>query len=250
MTTQGAAVNFPEHPGRNINLWGLVPVKTFATAKQRLKPCLGADCAEFSRGMFMDVVGALKNSREIRNIAVVTADSRVAGIAENHGLLVIDEMQCRGHNPALELGIEAIRRRGGQRIVLLPADIPLVTGAEIDRVLQALSVELKENSGGIIGISPAKSGYGTNLLCLDTRQSMPLSFGPDSYNVHMKIATDNNLRPVTLHSATIAIDIDERRDLEEFMQYCRVNPQFQETTSWQFLQQKGYTRQTGQRRTA
>ncbi len=240
---------FPEHCYRSKKLWGLVPVKSLALAKQRLKPRLGADCAEFSMSMFMDVMRALKDSNAIKNIAVVTADPRVVGMAENHDLLVVDEIEAMGLNPAVALGIEAIRRRGGQRVVIMPTDIPLVTGAEIDRILQALKLDLERNFGDFVGISPAKSGDGTNLLCLETDHLMPLSYGPDSYNLHLKIARDNRLRPVTLHSETIALDIDEQGDLEEYIAYCRVHPQFQETATWQFLQHKGYINQSCQRRT-
>ena len=241
-------MSFPEHSDRGKNLWGLVPVKSLANANQRLKACLGDNCLEFSMSMFMDVMSALKNSKKIKNIAIVTADPRVVGIAENHDLLVVDEIESMGLNPAVELGIEAIRRRGGQRVVILPTDIPLVTGAEIDRVLQELSIELKGNGADVVGISPAKNHEGTNFLCLDTSQSMPLSYGPDSYNRHLAIAAEHGLRPVTLLSKTIAIDIDRRRDIEEFIDYCLVNPRFQETATWRFLSQKGYINHSGNRR--
>lgn len=242
-------LNLAEHPDRANSLWGLVPVKDAAKAKQRLKPCLDTDRSGFSCAMFMDVMRAMKYSREINNIAIVTSDPWVVGIAESQQLLVVDEIESMGLNPALELGIEAIRRRGGRRIVIMPADIPLVTGAEIDSVLHSLSIQRQAGDNALIGITPAKNGDGTNLLCLDTNHLIPMSYGADSYNLHLAIAAENRLSPVTLHSATISRDIDEQRDLEELIAYCLVNPQFQKTATWHFLHQNGYIKQAGRRRT-
>ncbi len=77
---------------------------------------------------------------------------------------------------------------------------------------------------------------------------MPLSYGPDSYNRHLAIAVKHGLRAVTLPSKTIAIDIDRQCDIEEFINYCVVNPQFQQTATWRFLHQKGYINHSGHRR--
>jgi 2-phospho-L-lactate guanylyltransferase len=242
------SVNFSEHSDRGRGLWGLVPVKSLEQANHRLKPCLGSDRIEFSMSMYVDVMRALQESTKIKNIAIVTADPRVIGIAENHDLLVVDEIQAMGLNPAIELGIEAIRRRGGQRIVIMPTDIPLVTGVEIDRILQEFNSVLEQGPGNFLGICPAKNSDGTNLLCLETDHLIRLSYGPDSYNLHVKMAQETNQNVVTLHSIPISIDIDDPQDLNEFIEYCRAHPQYQRTATWQFLRQSGHVNESGQRR--
>lgn len=241
-------MNFSEHSDRGRDLWGLVPVKSLEQANQRLKPYLGSDCIEFSMSMFVDVMRALQDSTKIKNIAIVTADPRVIGIAENHDLLVVDEIESMGLNPAVELGIEAIRRRGGQRIVIMPTDIPLVTGVEIDRILQEFNLQLEQGSGNFLGICPAKNSGGTNLLCLDTDHLIRLSYGPNSYNLHVRMAQEARQNLVTLHSTPISIDIDDQQDLNEFIAYCRAHPQYQRTASWQFLRQSGHVNESGERR--
>jgi len=119
-------------------LWALVPVKSLRWTKQRLKTCLGSARAGLTIATLKDVLGALASSREIAQIAVVTADPRVADIAVARGALVIDEGEPRGMNEAIELGINTIKGIGGQRVAIIPADIPLLTGTEIDRVMVEL----------------------------------------------------------------------------------------------------------------
>ena len=238
-----------EHSDRGTSLWGLIPVKTISRAKQRLKPCMDNDRSGFTIAMFLDVVRAMEKSDKIKYIAVVTTDPQVVEICESRGLLVVDEVEAMGLNPALELGVAAIRRRGGKRVVILPADTPLVTGPKIDAALLTLSNQNRFGEKRTIGISPARGRDGTNLLCLDTDQPMPLSYGPDSYNRHLAIAVENGLEPITLESINISIDIDKQDDLEAFVSFCIEHPEHRQTNTWLFLQQNGYVDQSGRRRT-
>ena len=114
--------------------WALVPVKSWGSAKRRLEPCLGDQRSNFSVAMLKDVLNALIESREIGNIAVVTADSEVKTLVEELGMLVITENGSRGLNSAIGQGIDGIRKLGGVQIAITHADIPLATGAEIDRI--------------------------------------------------------------------------------------------------------------------
>lgn len=230
------------HPpcGLDEELWALVPVKALAGAKQRLKNRLGADREGFTVAMLKDVLAALSESKEVAHIAVVTGDPRVAAIAKQGGLEVVDEVESKGLNAALELGRETIRRMGGHRIVIVPADIPLLSGRETDRTLFELQAQRQARGEAVTGIGPSKDRGGTNFLCLETSRPFPLMFGPDSYSRHQECAIENGSQPVTLHSPTISLDIDEDKDLDDFITFCRSNPEYQKTGTWQFLEEKGY----------
>ncbi len=227
-------------------LWALVPVKALEGAKQRLKNCLGADREGFTIAMLKDVLAALSESKEVSHIAVVTDDPRVAAIAKQGGLVVVDEIESKGMNEALELGREAIRRMGGQRMVIIPADIPLMTGPEADRIVRELQAARHTREEDVTGIGPSKDRGGTNFLCIETSRPFPLMFGADSYRRHKKCAIDHGSQPVVLRSSTIALDIDEDKDLDEFITFCLSNPEFQKTGTWEFLQEKAYIYRAGQ----
>jgi len=233
-----------DHP--DAQLWALVPVKSLTRSKQRLKSCLGPDRPGLTIAMLRDVLDALVRSREVTRIAVVTADPLVSGIADRKGALVIDEAEANGMNEALELGMDTIGRIGGQLLVIVPADVPLMTGPEIDRVVHELQLQRQARVNDVTGIGPSKDRGGTNFFCLDTRWPLPLMYGPDSYRRHRECAIENGIQPISLHSAAIALDIDEHKDLDEFITFCRSNPEYQETETWQFLLKKGYINQAGQ----
>jgi 2-phospho-L-lactate guanylyltransferase len=234
---------------RDEGLWFLIPVKALEGAKQRLKNCLGADRDGFTVAMLKDVLAALCESNEVSQIAVVTADPRVAAIAKQGGLLVIDEIESKGMNEALELGLDTIRRMGGQRIAIIPADIPLLTGPETDHIVHELQIQRQAREDDVTGIVPSKDRGGTNFLCIETSRPFPLMFGPDSYRRHKECAIAHGSQPVSLPSPTISLDIDEDKDLDEFIAFCLSNPEYQNTETWQFLQEKGYINHAGLTRT-
>jgi len=235
--------------GQDEDLWALVPVKALERAKQRLKNCLGEDRAAFTVAMLKDVLAALSRSKKVSHIAVVTNDPRVAAITKQGGLEVVDEGESKGMNEALELGRDAIRRMGGQRMVIVPADIPLMTGLETDRVVLELQVQRKECRDGVTGIGPSKDRGGTNFLCIETDRPFPLLYGPDSYRRHRESAVEHGSRPVSLQSITISLDIDEKKDLDEFISFCFSNPEYQKTETWQFLRENGYINHAGKAKT-
>ncbi len=230
---------------RDEGLWALVPVKALQGAKQRLKKYLGADREGFTVAMLNDVLAALCESKEVSHIAVVTDDPRVAAIAEQGGLVVVEEVESKGLNEALELGRETIRQLGGHRIAIVPADIPLLTGTETDRIVHELQIQRQARGDGLTGIGPSKDLGGTNFLCIDTGRPFPLMFGPGSYRRHRESAIEHGSQPVSLSSPTISLDIDEDKDLDDFITFCLSNPEYQKTETWQFLQEKGYIGHTG-----
>lgn len=226
--------------------WALVPVKRLQSSKKRLKTCLGADRVGFSSAMLQDVLRALAASNCLTHLAVVSADSTVAQIARGYGALIVDEIESRGMNAAIALGIEAVSRLGARGVAIVPADVPLATGREIDRLVRALQRQQKSSKGDVVGICASADGGGTNFLCLDTRRQFPLSFGPDSYKLHKQSALKTSNHPVLLHSLTLALDVDEAHDLDGFVNFCRTNPEYQETAAWQFLLENRYVRAAGQ----
>jgi 2-phospho-L-lactate guanylyltransferase (CobY/MobA/RfbA family) len=131
-------------------------------------------------------------------------------------------------------------------MVIVPADIPLMTGCETDRVVAELRIQRKALRVGITGIVPSKDRGGTNFLCIETGQPFPLLYGPDSYRRHRDCAIEHGSQPVSLDSLPISLDMDEEKDLDEFISFCISNPEFQETETWKFLQDNGYVNRSRQ----
>jgi FO synthase len=221
-------------------LCALVPVKSLARSKQRLKDCLGEDRGNLTIAMLLDVLAALNSSLHVAQVVVVTADPRVAGIAADLGAVVLDEVGSNGQSSgmieAIEQGVAFIRRSGWPRVAIFPADIPLLTGPELDRLLLELLEERRAKGAEIVAIGPAKDSGGTNLLCFDTRLSLPLKYGPGSCDLHVESALAVGCQPLLLHAPALSLDIDEQEDLEAFVSICISQPEYQGTETWRFLQ--------------
>ena len=217
------------------DLWALVPAKKLAEAKRRLASCLGAEREALTIAMFRDVIAALHSSEEVSKIMVVTGDPQLAAIAKQQDILVLEENGSIGLNQAIDLGINEIRKLGGRRIAILPADIPLLTGAEFDRVVRDYNHQTHNRDQDLIGISSCTGRNGTNCLFINTQQSFTLRYGPESYKLHSDSAEKKEFGPIQLHSVTISMDIDEQQDLNALLSYCELNPEFQKTKTWDLL---------------
>lgn len=240
MITNTADTIQPSHgTDSQLSLFALVPVKVLREAKQRLNIILGPDRRDLTLAMLEDVLFALADSNRIERIAVVTADADVASAAAHLGVLVIDEIEPRGMDAAIKLAIEQIHELGGSHAVVLPADIPLATGEELDRLMRLQEAEQRAGGNGVIGITPSADGRGTNLLCLEANSDFETCYGPSSYTLHLERALQNSRRPVTLESPALSLDIDSPADLQTFIRTCLAEPRFQATETWKFLQAAG-----------
>ena len=225
--------------GRKASRWALVPVKVLGDAKQRLDAALGADRRGITLAMLNDVLRAVAAGSRVEQIAVVTADPDVASVAVGYGAVVIDEIEALGMNAAIKLGVEQVRQLSGREVVVLPADIPLLTGAELDRLMQLLEAEQGAGGNSVVGITASADSRGTNLLCLETDRDFATCYGPNSYSLHLEKALQSGCRPVTLQSSAVSLDVDNHADLDAFIQTCLAKPHFQATQTWKFLQATG-----------
>lgn len=249
MTTNIGDSSLPQsaHKRRDEILWALVPVKQLDQSKRRLKHCLGDHRHEFSVAMLKDLLNALVQCRTIPRIAIVTADRRVKSIGKHYGALVVNEAESGNMNLAVRQGVKAIHDAGGTRVAVFPADIPLVTAGEIDRMIQTMLAGDGNGAGRSIGICPSADQDGTNFLYLDTAGEFSFGYGPGSYQLHLSAASEATCRVVTFSSATISLDIDRQTDLDEYISYCVLNSGYKETESWRFLRAGGFIERAANR---
>ena len=249
MTTNTGNSSFPQstYTQRDEILWALVPVKQLNQSKRRLKHCLGDSRHEFSVAMLKDLLNALLRCSTIPHTAIVTADQRVKSIGKHYGALVVNESESGNMNLAVSQGVKAIQDAGGTHVAVFPADIPLVTGDEIDRLIQAMRVGYGNGAGRSIGICPSADQGGTNFLYLDTAGDFSFGYGPGSYQLHLKAASEASFQVITFSSPTVSLDIDRQKDLDRYISYCMLNSGFKETESWRFLWAGGYIERAGSR---
>ena len=115
----------------------IIPVKSLAQAKRRLSPVLSSAMRRrLVLTMLEDVLSVVSDVSAISDIIVVTPDAEVAALAADHGAQVLREEGQGGLNSALVSGLALARSQGAERALVLPADVPLATAAEIAEIVE------------------------------------------------------------------------------------------------------------------
>lgn len=181
--------------------WVVIPVKPPAGAKTRLAGALSApEREDLVRTMLAHVVSEVRQSRVDK--LLILGPSRL-GLPENVPLLADPGT---GLNPALQSVLPQIE---ANRLIVLHADLPGITSAEIDLLADAPE--------GVIAIGPDRHGKGTNALSLPLphAKDFTFAFGPDSYAKHVAEANRLGIEIRTIRSAGLERDVDEPEDLAD-----------------------------------
>jgi 2-phospho-L-lactate/phosphoenolpyruvate guanylyltransferase len=186
--------------------FAILPVKTFANAKQRLDDGLDTGTrSTIAEAMFCDALVALRRARRIDEILVITADAHAAQIAGGYGASVVNDAE-RGHNAAAATGVLAACRANAGRALLVPGDCPLIDPVELDALIG------RPASASVI--VPDRHGTGTNVLLLTPPGSLEPSFGPGSCARHRANAEREGTAAEVVEVSSLALDIDTPSDLE------------------------------------
>jgi len=192
---------------RNMCTYAIVPVKESSAAKARLARVLSRrERASLTLAMLSDVLDALRATKGIRRILVVTRDINVARLGTRRGALVLSEGRGRGLNSAVRRGILFAEREGADQVLIVPADVPLAKSSNFRRILR-MGRKAK------VLIVPSHDLGGTNALLLRPPHIMPISYGKDSFKRHSRLARKRNLRIRILKFQSLGLDADTSHDL-------------------------------------
>ena len=111
-----------------------------------------------------------------------------------------------GLNSALMHAHRVLRKFGCKEVVILPADLPNVTAAEIDGLVRA-------GRRGGFAIASDAAGVGTNALCLASPHPFLFQFGLDSRRLHLQQAERTGLSSEVIRLPGLEFDVDSPDDL-------------------------------------
>ena len=186
-----------------MTLCALIAIKERERCKTRLAASLSERArVDLVRGMLASVLEATASAKTVHQ-TIVVSPQRDQIPAE------IPVLADTGHslNHALAQAHGMLRELGCREVVVLPADLPRITGADIDVLVRAA------RPGGF-SIAPDATGIGTNALCLVSAQPFHFRFGPDSRRLHVQEAQRMGLRPQVVRLPGLAFDVDSPADLE------------------------------------
>lgn len=191
--------------------WALIAVKRFDLAKTRLSPALApAARTALAEAMLEEVLAALSGSSALDGALVVTSDPAAAAIARRVGAAAIGDAAESGVNAAVDQGLRCLARWEASRAIVVPADVPLLVGAEIDEVAAALD-------RAEVVLAPAERDGGTNVLALSPIDAIAPAFGADSLNRHVEAARAAGREARIVRLSGAGLDIDTPEDLERLV---------------------------------
>lgn len=188
------------------HIWAVVPVKKFSLAKQRLSPMLSEDeRSKLVRTMLADVLGALRATRGLSGIVVVTSDGQAAKMAALFDAHVVSDETATNLNGAVQCGLGELTKVGAGALVV-PTDIPFATADDYAEILDALKRYP-------VVLAPAISDGGTNALAMRVASHVMPSFGEDSFARHRMSARAKGLQVGIVQSEGLGRDIDNVNDI-------------------------------------
>lgn len=192
-------------------IWAVVPVKETSNAKQRLAAALPqAQRSALALAMLEDVLDALARARGLAGTIVVTIDPAVRELAQRYGTQISTDHATEGHTSAV-MGMARGLAARGDAMLTIPGDVPLVTAAEIERVIAT------HRRGHRFVIVPARDELGSNTILAAPADAVPLRFGDNSFFPHLAAARACGIEPAVLPLSGIGLDIDTPEDLAAFL---------------------------------
>lgn len=200
-----------------MQLWLIIPVKPLAQGKSRLSSVLSSsERRQLSKDLLKQTLTAAVDVEMLAGVMVVSRDEEALALARATGATILQEEnhpQKNGDDPE-DLLNRALRQArivalglGADAILVLPADLPLLSTNEIDNFAQ-LSADLARC------LVIARSGDGgTNALLIRPPDAVDFAYGPGSFQAHIHKAQVAGLPIHIVESAALALDLDSPDDL-------------------------------------
>jgi 2-phospho-L-lactate guanylyltransferase len=191
--------------------YAVIPAKSFHDAKQRLATFLQpGERRLLAQAMLTDTLTACSRVAGLHGIGVVTCDAQVAGVAETFGADILWEPQAGGQSQAVTFAVQLCQQRGIDTMLTMPGDIPLLLAADVDAIIAPPQPPVP------VVLVPNRDDLGTNAIVLSPPDCLPLRFGYDSFQRHLRLAAERHLGVEIRRLPRVALDIDEPEDLALF----------------------------------
>ena len=187
----------------------LIPVKNLTHSKQRLAEVLSQDGrTKFAKAMLLDMLETLFAWQERPEVSVVTSNPFAVEAAERFNFAVIRDTENNGETNAIAMATRVCESRGVDNTLVIPGDVPLIEVDDVETIVKSAPEQ-----GSVL--VPAADGQGTNAVWRSPCGLFPLRFGNDSFAPHYAAALATNKPCRVLSLPSIALDIDNPKDLKQ-----------------------------------
>lgn len=192
-----------------MGLWAIIPVKPLRRGRSRLSTVLSEDeRALLNFTLLGSTLKILSEVPEIDQILVVSRDPAALALARDYHARTVQEDGQPGLNTALERATVVAQLYSAQEILILPADLPLLSRKDIQRIVDAAGTP------PVVVIAPDRCNNGTNALYMNPAGIIQYQFGENSFSKHMDEARAKGIRVVVCELSTLGLDLDSPEDLD------------------------------------
>jgi 2-phospho-L-lactate guanylyltransferase len=160
--------------------------------------------------MLVHTLEVLSQVPSVERTLVVSRDSRALALAREHNARTVAERGSPQLNQALIRATLLARGYGVSGVLVLPADLPLLSKEGIDQLISLAT------DPPVVVIAPDRHQKGTNALLSSPPGLIEYDFGPDSFSSHLSHARAAGVRVEICNLPSFGLDIDIPEDLEAF----------------------------------
>ena len=194
-----------------MSTWAIVPVKPLRRAKSRLADVLTPEQRRLlAERMLRHVLQVLDTVPQVLGTLVISRDSEALAIAREYGMRTVQEAGTPELNAALGRATQVVGGWGGDSVLVLPADLPLLEARDLGAL-----IELGSGSPAVV-IATDEQRDGTNALFVRPPGIIPYAYGEGSFARHCALAQEAGIRLQEYHSRSLALDIDVAADLHRY----------------------------------
>ncbi|MBI5295050.1 MAG: 2-phospho-L-lactate guanylyltransferase [Chloroflexi bacterium] len=200
-----------------MTLWAIIPVKPLRRGKSRLAGTLSEDEREqLNQDLLEHTLSTLKDIKELEQVLVVSRDPHALTIARNHGARTVREDGQPHLNTALQRATIVAKVYATRGVLVLPADLPLLTRDDVLALLE------KASQPPVVVIAPDRHGKGTNALLMSPAGLIEYDFGEDSFQRHCDRAYKAGARLEVVDLPSLGLDLDIPEDLALLEKFKRL----------------------------
>jgi 2-phospho-L-lactate guanylyltransferase len=193
----------------------VLPVRSVSGGKARLGGALDAEEREtLILGMLRHIVLTVREWGGAAATHVVSLDPTLLADAAALGAGTVRQLDS-GLNEAIAAGRRRAVEAGATAMLVIPADLPLLTQTSLERLVDAADAALAAGSGRpVVVLAPADARGGTNALLVSPADVIEPVFGAMSLQCHAQAAADVEATLLLVVDPGLGFDLDTPDDVD------------------------------------
>lgn len=192
-----------------MSLWAIVPVKPLRRGKSRLAGVLSEEERTFlNYTMLANTLKTLASVEEVDQVLVISRDTGALAMARDFQARTVQEDGSSDLNTALQRATVVAQMYSAQSLLVLPADLPLLTPQAVRQLIQ------KAVHPPVLVINPDRRMDGTNALLSSPVDLINYQYGPGSFQAHIQQVKPFPVRIEICEIPEISLDLDLPEDLD------------------------------------